>query len=212
MQVRLLFSTGERWGRFYQVTRPGSPILDLLNVRLLISMTPVPENPKFLKAVELPGHTIYESQSARPRFFLVPNVARAEGMADAVRQLGSPAFDPAKIAVVEQGTAAHFPEGTDGAVRVEEYGTSEVRLQVESTQPRYLVTSEVNYPGWRAWIDGREAEISMTNAAFRGLPVPEGKHEVVFRFWPRILAASAAVSALACLLLAWLMFAGLWHN
>lgn len=212
MQVRLLFCTGERWGRFYQVTRPDSPILDLLNVRLLISMTPVPENPKFVKAAEFPGHVIYENQSPLERFFLVSNVTRAEDMADAVRQLGSPAFDPAKTAVVEQGTAAHFPEATGGAVRVVEYTPSQVTLQVESTQARYLVTSEVNYPGWHAWIDGREAPISMTNAAFRGLPVPAGTHEVVFRFWPRILLWSAAVSALACLLLAWFMFAGLWHN
>jgi Bacterial membrane protein YfhO len=193
------------------VTRPDSPILDLLNVRLLLSMTPVPENPKFVEAADLPGRAVYESRTALPRFFLVPNVTRAEDMADAVRQLGSPAFDPTQVAVVEQGTAAHFPQGT-GAVRIEEYAPSEVRLQVETTEPRYLVTSEVNYPGWRAFVNGEERPISMTNVAFRGLPVPAGNHEVVFRFFPRILLWSAGVSALACLLLGWLVFAGLWHN
>jgi hypothetical protein len=208
MQVRLLFCTGERWGRFYQVTRPDSPILDLLNVRLLISTTPMPENPKFVKAAELPGHTIYESQSPLPRFFLVPNVAGAEDMADAVRQLGSRGFDPAKVAVVERGAAVHFPEGADGTVRVVEYAASQVRLQTESAQARFLVTSEANYPGWRAWIDGREAPILMTNAAFRGLAVPEGKHEIAFRFRPMMLMWSAGLSALACIVLARL----LWHN
>jgi len=103
------------------VTRPDSPILDLLNVRLLLSMSAVPENLKFVKAVDLPGRAIYENRSALPRFFLVPNILRAEDMADAVRQLGSPAFDPAKIAVVEQGTTAHFPDGADAAVRIVEY-------------------------------------------------------------------------------------------
>jgi hypothetical protein len=212
MQVRLLFSTGERWGRFYQVTRPDSPILDLLNVQVLLSMTPVPENPKFLKAAEFPGHAIYESSSALPRFFLVSDVARAEDMADAVRQLGAPAFNPARVAVVEQGTAEHFADGASGTVRIVEYSPSEVRLQVESAQPRYLVTSEANYPGWRAFLDGHMCPISMTNIAFRGLPVPAGNHEVVFRFRPAILLWSAGVSILACLALAWLMFAGLWHN
>ena len=212
MQVRLLFCNGERWGRFYQVTRPDSPILDLLNVRLLLSMSAVPENLKFVKAVDLPGRAIYENRAALPRFFLVPNIVRAEDMADAVRQLGSPSFDPAKVAVVEQGTAAHFPDGADAAVRIVEFSPSQVRLQVESTQPRYLVSSEVNYPGWRAFIDGQEVPISMTDVAFRGLPVPAGNHEVVFRFWPTILLWSASVSALAYLALAWLVFRGLWHN
>ena len=212
MQVRLLFCNGERWGRFYQVARPDSPILDLLNVRLLLSMSAVPENLKFVKAVDLPGRAIYENRAALPRFFLVPNIVRAEDMADAVRQLGSPSFDPAKVAVVEQGTAAHFPDGADAAVRIVEFSPSQVRLQVESTQPRYLVSSEVNYPGWRALIDGQERPISMTDVAFRGLSVPAGNHEVVFRFWPTILLWSTGVSALACLALAWLVFQGLWHN
>jgi hypothetical protein len=212
MQVRLLFCKGERWGRFYQVSRPGSPILDLLNVRLLFSMTPVPDNPKFVKAADLPGRAIYESHSALPRFFLVPNVTRAEDMADAVRQLGSRSFDPAKVAVVEQGTAAHYPEGAGATVRILEYAPSQVRLRVDSAQPRYLVSSEVAYPGWRAFVDGQERPISMTNVAFRGLPVPAGTHEIVFRFRPRILLVSAGVSALSCLVLGWLLFASLWHN
>src|SRR5208282_1582373 len=111
-------------------------------------------------------------------------------------------------AVGEQGTAAQFPDGADAPVRIVEYAPSQVRLQVESTQQRYLVSSEVNYPGWRAFVDGQKVPISMTNVAFRGLPVQAGKHEVVFRFWPTILLWSAGVSALACLALAWLVFAG----
>lgn len=212
MQVRLLFCKGERWGRFYQVSDATSPILDLLNVRLLLSTTPVPRNGKFVKAADLPGRTIYENKNALPRFFLVSRVLRAEDMADGVRELKSPWFEPGSAAVVEQGIAAHYPEGTAGAVRVVQYEPSRVVLEVESGQPRYLVTSEVNYPGWQASIDGNPATIWMTNVAFRGLPVPAGTHEIVFRFRPGILLWSASVSAFACLVLGWLLFAGLWHN
>jgi hypothetical protein len=190
------------------VSRPDSRILDLLNVRLLLSMTPVPDNPKFVKAADLPGRLAYENQSPLPRFFLVLNVKRAEDMSDAVRQLGSPEFDPAKNAVVEQGTAEHYPEAASGAVNITKYSPTEVKVHVESAAPRYLVTSEVNYPGWRAFLDGHEQPISMTNVAFRGMAVPAGNHEIVFRFRPTILLWSAGVSVLACLALSWL----LWHN
>jgi hypothetical protein len=37
MQVRLSFCRGERWGRFYEIAEPDSPVLKLLNVRYVIS-------------------------------------------------------------------------------------------------------------------------------------------------------------------------------
>jgi uncharacterized membrane protein YfhO len=75
-------------------------------------------------------------------------------------------------------------------------------LDVESPQPAFLVTSEAHYPGWRAFLDGVETPIAMTNAAFRGLPVPAGRHRVEMRFEPAILARAAAVSIAGLALLA----------
>ena len=75
-----------------------------------------------------------------------------------------------------------------------EYRSPRLVLDVESPQPAFLVTSEAHYPGWRAFLDGVETPIAMTNAAFRGLPVPAGRHRVEMRFEPAILARSAAVS------------------
>ncbi len=42
-----------------------------------------------------------------------------------------------------------------------------------------LATSEAWYPGWRASIDGRPAPLLVTNAAFRGLALPPGRHGAV---------------------------------
>lgn len=201
MQVRLAFCKGERWGRFYQVSRLESPVLDLLNVQLLLSITPIPENARFTKAAGLPGRIAYVNHNALPRFFLVRNTERAEDMADAVNRLRSPEFDPKGIAIVEQESTTHYPPVAGGSVRVIDYQPNRVVVGVESPQPRFLVTSETNYPGWRAWIDRREYPIVMTNVAFRGLPIPAGKHEVEFRFHPPILLWSAAISVLALMIL-----------
>ena len=48
------------------------------------------------------------------------------------------------------------------------------------------MTSEAYYPGWLAEIDGQPAPIVLTNAAFRGIAIPAGKHRVVMRFAPNI--------------------------
>jgi uncharacterized membrane protein YfhO len=79
---------------------------------------------------------------------------------------------------------------------VSEYGLQQVRLLVESERPAYLVTSETHYPGWRAYVDGRPQPIYYTNVAFRGFPVPAGRHQVVMRFEAPLFWWAAAASAL----------------
>jgi uncharacterized membrane protein YfhO len=80
-------------------------------------------------------------------------------------------------------------------------------LEAEAPAPAFLVTSENHYPGWRAFLDGEEQPLLYTNVAFRGLPVPSGRHTIEMRFDPPILKYSAAVSGLA-----WLLLAGFWSR
>jgi hypothetical protein len=205
MQVRLLFTKGERWGRYYQVSELESPILDLLNVRYLLSLSPLPPNNKFVHVADLPGRKLYENRTALPRFFLVPNVQPAANLNEAIERMRSPDFDPKSTAVVENSDEMHSTADAHEALQVIEYRPNEFVLQVQTSEPRYLVTSEVNYPGWQAWVDAREQPILMTNGAFRGLPLSPGKHLVAFRFRPRILLWSALASGLACVILAVLL-------
>ena len=203
VQVRRIFTGGEQWGRYYQVADPDSNVLSLLNVRFLLSRTPV-ESEQFTKIAELPGRTVYENRSALPRFFLVSRIQQAANLEQAIAFLQSQEFDPRTVAVVEGAVAFSEPARGEsaGAVRVVEYRSPRLVLDVESPQQAFLVTSEAHYPGWRAFLDGVEKPIAMTNAAFRGLPVPAGRHRVEMRFEPAILARSAAVSITGFVLLA----------
>ena len=85
----------------------------------------------------------------------------------------------------------------DSSVRVKRYLPETVELEVDSRYPGFLVTSEVDYPGWRAYVDGSPVQVSQTNIAFRGVEIPAGRHQVVFRFIPAILGWGAAISSIA---------------
>jgi uncharacterized membrane protein YfhO len=59
----------------------------------------------------------------------------------------------------------------------------------------------VNYPGWRATIDGRPAKVYQTDYVLRGVVVPPGDHVVEFRFSPASFWLGLCVSAASAALL-----------
>ena len=120
--------------------------------------------------------------------------------------------DGLRHAAVVEGTP-DFPISSTGTVKVLRYASNRVELQTQAGGPSYLVTSETDYPGWRATIDGRPATLSTTNYAFRGLPVPAGAHKVTMEFHPTTLIWGAAISTgvLVALLFAVIFLRGASH-
>jgi hypothetical protein len=196
MQVRLSFCQGVLWGRYYEIADPDSPVLKLMNVRYVIASHVLAKPGALHKVLELPGTHIYENPGVLPRFFLVSRVRRAANMDEALATLRARDFDARAEAVVE----GPLPDGRGsvtapaGTVRVLEYGARQFALETDAAAPAFLVTSETAYPGWHAWLDGQARTPVMTDAAFRGLPVPAGKHVVKMRFDPEILWRSAWVT------------------
>jgi hypothetical protein len=201
MQFRISFTGGERWGRYYEVRDPDSPLVKFLNVRYLISRVPLAAPGTLIQREDLPGNVVYENPNPLPRFILVDRVRQAPTATAALSILRSPGFDPRHEAVVEGGPPLPNTQ-TGGHVRVVRYGSREVVLEIDVSGPAFLATSEAYYPGWRARIDGRDQLIYLTNVAFRGLPVPAGHHLLTMRFDPPILWWSALVSLMGLGLLA----------
>jgi uncharacterized membrane protein YfhO len=82
-------------------------------------------------------------------------------------------------------------------VRVISYETNRVVLETQGTCTSVLVSSEVMYPGWTAYIDNQKASIIEGNAAFRTLPVPKGKHNIVMQYEPWIFLYGGIVTLAA---------------
>lgn len=205
MQVRISFvANGARWGRYYEVSDPNSPILNLLNVRYLLSRAPFNE-PRRPKISDVPAGAVYENPDVLPRFFLVNRIRRADGMEQSVSVLRSAQFRPDEFAVVEGAPVFEQQENipVNPTVRVIRYTPREVLLETAADHPAFLVTSEPHYPGWHAYVDGREQPLYLTNTAFRGMALTAGMHRIEMRFNPSILWRGAIVSAVALLLLFW---------
>jgi hypothetical protein len=215
IQVRLSFAKGYRWGAWYEVENLASPMINALNVRYILSYRRLAATasgtPDLFLRAELPGLFVYENPSALTRFFLVHQIRLVHQPEEAFTEIHRADFKPSSVAVVEETSSpewnvrAHMLQGdgklveqggADG-IGVRRYDAQDVTLAIRAKTPSFLVTSEVQYPGWHAWIDGSEVPIFMTNGAFRGLVIPVGDHLVRFRFMPQILNFGVGISALS---------------
>ncbi len=203
LKVRNLFAEQVYWVRSNQIRQLDSGLIDYLNVRYILSSKKIDpdlaQRSGLRHLMDLPRQVVYENTEALPRFFLVGRVLPARDAVQGIDMLKT--ADLRREAVVEAADPS-WRYGSSGTVQVIRYSANEVVLRTEGPGGAYLVTSETYFPGWRAWVDGNERPLYVTNGAFRGLPVPAGRHEVRMSFRPALLWQSALVAAAA-----WLLFA-----
>jgi hypothetical protein len=105
-----------------------------------------------------------------------------------------PIVDPREQSVVE-GLPSERAFRTGGTLTAS-FDGDRIRVQVEpASEDRFLVLNERYYPGWRATVDGRPAEVYPTNLVMRGLIVPAGTTLVELQFVP-FLASGAGLALL----------------
>lgn len=144
---------------------------------------------------------VYENLDVLPRAYLAPSIQPAPDANTAVEMVRAAEFDPAQTAVVEGWPAAVSPPQAGGEATILAYAPEQVSIRTRSSAPALLVLSDTFYPGWTATVDGDPAPIYRSNVLMRGVSVPAGEHEVVFRYAPRAWQQGLLVSALGALLL-----------
>jgi hypothetical protein len=74
------------------------------------------------------------------------------------------------------------------------------RLLLEATGPGELVTAEINYPGWRVYVDGERQTLNTSYQILRSVSLPEGEHQVIFEFFPLSVFLGLGLAGLGWLL------------
>jgi hypothetical protein len=77
------------------------------------------------------------------------------------------------------------------------------RVEYSVKGPGMLLTSEVDYPGWIALLDGMRVPIRASDGVFRSVDVPAGQHQVelVYRPWWTYLGLAVSIMTLAAIIL-----------
>ncbi|MEK7678555.1 MAG: YfhO family protein, partial [Deltaproteobacteria bacterium] len=88
---------------------------------------------------------------------------------------------------------------------IKEYGANRAVIEAEARKDGLLVFTDVYWPGWKAHVNGVEAEIITVEGIARGVYIKKGRNEVIFSYMPDSFKKglmSAGVSAVIMLALA----------
>ena len=153
---------------------------------------------------------VYENLVVRDRIYPVGQVRPAVDDNEMFELMLREDFNPREEASVlaDEWRRFGFDGGGDpGAVTVTSYGPGLINGTYEGATPALLVLTESHYPGWRAFVDGKETPILLTNLMYQGVVAPAGEHSIEFRFEPasvrigQIISAGSVIVALLLLAL-----------
>ncbi len=199
-------------GPIYEATSLDSPLLDLLNVKYVLSAVPI-ESPKYRLAYQ--GEVlIYENLGVLPRAFTLPASA-AQYSPDPLPLIGS-SYDPRQVVLLDDPSAPVTVRASPALLtpaEIQHYGSNEVIVIARVTQPSYLVLADTYFDGWKAYIVEEELPIYRADGNFRAVYLDQpGSWTVRFRYSPFPVKFGAFASALSFLTLAFISGVWLWRR
>ncbi len=172
--------------RVYAPLASVDQMYDLLNVKY-----------KTVTNEQARGLSLARHETSFPRAFFLYRTHVVRSEEELLAYLKSPEFDHRTTAVFEKEpgfTLAPAAGEPEWSARVTAYQNNTIELDLSTDRDGVLVLSEIYYPGWKAYIDGKETEVLCTDYNLRGIFVPRGSHKGIVRFEPASFARGMWVS------------------
>jgi len=182
---------------FVEINEISNPIfINLLNVKYAITNKKIKVNglseimesnfrPSYFST---PNQTyyLYKNTEVLPRAYIVPNALIINNKNKIFNFIANNNFDPRKYVILEEqpknvrlNNFSDFKE-----VNITKANFNEMSLNFNLTNSGFLVLSEINYPGWKAYDNGKKTEIFKANYILRALYLNEGQHRIALIYEP----------------------------
>jgi len=159
--------------------------LDLVGNRSLLIRDPEPiQNiyyPQLLDLHETSSLHIYKNNNHLPRTFVVPNAKVLSSEQEIFDELRSNSFNSKQYIILEEDPNVSLNNpSTYKEANISYYSPNKITVSVNLENSGFLVLSEVWYPGWKAYDNGKEVKIYKTDYTLRSIYLERGNHIVEF--------------------------------
>lgn len=177
----------------YQIAKNNVEVLNMLNTKYFIV-----EDDKGNKRVQ-------QNPDANGNVWFVNNVAEVESANDEMKALDNINTKEAaviNVSKLDNSINFDFEQDSTASISLKSYGVTELTYESNAVKDQFAVFSEIYYKdGWNAYIDGELTPHYQVNYVLRGMKVPAGKHEIVFKFEPQVIYTGRIISTSAYVLL-----------
>ena len=203
-----------------------SPLLDLLNVKYIVTSQYVP-NPGY-KLVYDGEVRVYQNLDVMPRAFALPqDSVMVLSRPDVLNAL--PDLQPRQQLLLETEQLAETPSPLGDELpahstwplqpaTITQYGINDVWVDVEMPSAGYLVLADTYFSGWKAYRRAPDEEVKQetelpiyrADGNFRAVPLGPGEHVIHFKYTPMSFKLGLYVSFMSGVILFLLACAWLW--
>ncbi len=170
----------------YQISKNNFEVLHMLNAKYLIVPGQKGE-PQLQLNDQANGNAWFVSE--------VKKVQSADEEIIALDSLDTKQTAVIDISKVNEEIPAIGQKDSLASIRLIKHEVTELTYQSSSTSNQFAVFSEIFYQdGWNAYLNGELVPHYRVNYVLRGMPIPAGENEIVFKFEPKVIQLGTMVS------------------
>jgi len=178
-----------------------SRLINLLNVKYLLSTEKIGSE-KF-ELVWDQDLKVYRNKEFLPWAFIVHKAKVIKERDKIFEELTNPHFDPRDYVILEEESpirmSENFPVLEDSYVEFVNYVPNNFQLKADLKKGGFLVLSEIYYPDWKAYVDGKEEKIYQADYILRAVYLVPGRHDITFVYDPLSLKIGLYITLLTAL-------------
>jgi hypothetical protein len=142
---------------------------------------------------------LYKIDRPVPRLYFVNKSSHENDPEKILRRLASREFNPAQEVILNRDPGITSNGELVATGEIVRYDHQSVTIRAALNNSGVLVLADSFYPGWKAYVDGKETAILKANHFFRALSLSQGQHMIEFKYEPLSFRIGLIVSLMTAL-------------
>lgn len=167
----------------YKISEQGLNLLRKNNITYLTSPYKI-ENANLIKVKTLSKpfpYYLYQITSQNSKYYLAKTIKVAKTIDELSYYVEN---NPKEKVVLEKNLPVKLHKNSGAKITILKDQNDQAKITINSLTDNLIVRSVSFYPGWKAYLDGKEIEIFPANINQQAIIVPRGKHSIEYLYKP----------------------------